>query len=386
MYRFKDYLLMLPGPTNVPPRVLRAMLKPMINHRGREFEEFFDRLQRKLQYLFQTRGFIALLSSSGTGGVDFAVSNAISENDKVLIFDTGFFASVRAAKTVKAYGGKPIVAKLEMGSGPTVEKAKEYFDEFKDLRAVLIVYNETSTGVLTSSLPEVCVEASKRGLTTIVDAVSAVGGVELRVDEWRIDFCVGASQKCIAAPPGVAFVSVSERMVEEAFKKPSRTEYLDLKEYLVYAERRQTPFTPNLPVFYALEEALNMVEEETLEKRILRHRLCSEALYRGFKSLGFTVFPKPEFKSPTVVVVKPPGEVSIDRLRRILKERYGVLVAPGIGEYRDILVRVGCMGVVSAREVLYTLHAFESSLLELGLKVERGIAVSEASKILSGLP
>jgi aspartate aminotransferase-like enzyme len=379
----KEYLSLLPGPVMVPRRVMNAMLKPVIGHRSREFRELYVKLQEGLRYLFRTRNFIAILSASGTASVEFAVANSISDGDKVLLLDTGFFSGVRASKTIEAYGGIPIHLKSPVGSAPTYDDVKAAIDSYRDLKAVFIVYSETSTGVLVKDLKDICMEAHRRGLITIVDAVSAAGGVELMVDDWCIDLCASASQKCLAAPPGLSFVSVSERIVEEAYRRKPRSLYLSLREYLEYSSNREVPFTPSIPLIYALSEALDMLIEEGLENRIARHRILSEAFYNGLETLGFKPLPRLGYRSPTLIAVGPPKGVSVDRIVSMLRDEYQVLVAHGMGELRDRIIRIGCMGAISSMEVLYTLQAIERILAKLGCSVELGLSLTEASRVLS---
>ncbi|MEM2739424.1 MAG: alanine--glyoxylate aminotransferase family protein [Candidatus Bathyarchaeia archaeon] len=379
----REYLSLLPGPVSVPRRVMNAMLKPIIGHRGREFKELYAKLQEGLKYLFKTRNFVAILSASGTAAVEFAVANTVSDGDRILLIDTGFFSGVRASKTIEAYGGIPIHLKAPLGSAPIYDDVKKAFDEYRDLKAILIVYSETSTGVLVKDLRDICIEAHRRGLITIVDAVSAAGGVDLMVDDWCIDLCASASQKCLAAPPGVSFVSVSDRIIEEAYRRKPKSLYLSLREYVDYGLDNEMPFTPSISLIYALSEALDMLIEEGLENRICRHRVLSKALYSGLETLEFKPLPKLEYRSPTIVAVEPPRDVAVDRIVSMLKDMYGILVARGMGELKDRIMRIGCMGVISSMEALYMLQSIESILVKLGYRVELGSSVAEASKVLS---
>lgn len=381
---YREYLSLLPGPVSVPRRIMNAMLKPIIGHRSREFKELYTKLQEGLKYLLKTKNFIAVLSASGTAAVEFAVANTISNGDKVLLIDTGFFSGIRASKTVEAYGGIPIHLKAPLGYAPTYDDVMKTLDKHRDLKAILVVYSETSTGVLVKDLKDICIEASRRGLITIVDAVSAAGGVELMVDDWCIDLCASASQKCLAAPPGISFVSVSERVVEEVYKCKPKSLYLSLREYLEYSSSSEVPFTPSIPLFYALSEALDMLIEEGLENRIARHRILSKAFYNSLEVLGFKPLPRLEYRSPTIVAVEPPENIPVDKVVSMLRDRYGILVARGMGELRDRIIRIGCMGMISSMEVLYTLQSIENTLMELGCKIEPGSSILEASKILAG--
>lgn len=380
---WKEYLSLLPGPVAVPRRVMNAMLKPIIGHRNREFKELYTKIQEGLRYLLKTRNFIAILSASGTAAVEFAIANVVSDGDKILLLDTGFFSGVRASKTIEAYGGIPIHLKAPLGSSPTYDDVRKAFDEYRDLKAIMIVYSETSTGVLVRELRDICIEAHRRGLITIVDAVSAAGGVELMVDDWCIDLCASASQKCLAAPPGISFISVSDRIIEEVYRRKPRSLYLDLREYLEYGSNSETPFTPSIPLIHALNEALDILVEEGLENRIARHKTLSSAFYSGLEVLGFKPLPRLEYRSPTIVAVEPPRGIPVDRIVSMLRDEYSILIARGMGELKDKIIRIGCMGIISSMEVLYTLQSIESILMKLGYNVEPGSSLVEASRILS---
>ena len=376
-------LLMIPGPASPDHRVLLAMSRRVINHRGPEFKRLLEEIQEKLKYVFQTKNPVVILTSSGTGGMEFAVGNVVGDGDVVLIPSMGFFCD-RFARIVESYGGRVSWIPVEWGFPVKPDMVEEAFKKESNVKAILLVHNETSTGVLVKDLPEISRIAHEHGALVIVDAISSLGGVDLPVDRWGIDACVTGSQKCIAAPPGLALVSVSERFVEEAKRKKTRSLYFDLEAYLDYMERGQTPYTPSVPLFYALDEALKMIVEEGLEARIRRHKKCSEAFYRAVEALGLEVYPRePEYRSVTVIAIKVPKGIEAEELRKVMSEKYGVVIGGGHGRLKGLIVRIGCMGNVSAYEVLATVNALESSLAELGYGVEEpGRALAEAGKAL----
>ena len=374
-------LIMLPGPTNVPDRVMRAMIKPIIGHRTEAFHKLYEEIREKLKYVFQTEGDVYALTCSGTGGVYCSISNTIKPGDKVLVPDYGFFTN-RVREKVVERGGKLIDPKLEWGSAPTKALIEEIFEKEK-IDVVIIVHNETSTGVKVVDLPEICRVAKEHGALTIVDAVSILGGDELPVDKWNIDICVTGSQKCLACPPGLALISVSEDAWKAIKRVENRPYYFDLlrvKSY--YDEKREHPFTPALPIMFALNEALQIIVEEGLEKRFERHKRCAKAFYSAFEAMGMSFIPKPEFRSNTVVAVKKPDEVNDIEVRSKLEKDYGVLVAGGLGEFKGKAFRVGCMGAISEFEVIATISAFESALLDVGYEIELGVGVKAARKSL----
>lgn len=372
-------LIMLPGPTNVPERVIHAMIKPIISHRGPEFHKLYEEIIDNLKYVFQTQNDVFVLSCSGTGGVECAVSNLINPGDKVIVPVFGVF-SERLAEKVRRRGGIPIELNLPWGTAPKASEIKEIIEKEPDAKAVFLVYNETSTGVTVRELPEIGRIANENDLLFVVDAISILGGDKLSVDEWNIDVCVTGSQKCIACPPGLAMVSVSQKAWEKIEKTENKPMYFDLLRMKEFIAKKETPFTPALPIFHALNEALKIIREEGLEKRFERHRKCAEAFYNAIEAFGMTVFPKERsIRSNTVIAVNVPKDVEDAKVRSLMREKYKVLIAGGMGKLKGKIFRIGCMGMVSPAEVLITLNAFGNALKDVDyqLEIEKGM---EAAK------
>ena len=366
---------MLPGPTNVPDRVMHAMIKPIIGHRGAEFHALYEEITEKLKYVFQTKNDVFVLTCSGTGGIECAVSNLVTPGDKVIVPVFGVF-SERLAEKVKRRGGIPVELSLPWGTAPRASEIKEIVEREPDAKAIFLVYNETSTGVTVRELPEIGRIAKENNLLLIVDAISILGGDKLPVDEWNIDFCITGSQKCIACPPGLAMVSVSQKAWEKIEKTENKPMYFDLLRMKEYAAKKETPFTPALPIFHALNEALKIIHEEGLEKRFERHRKCAQAFYNAIEALGLTVFPKEKsIRSNTVIAVNIPENVEDNKVRSIMREKYKVLIAGGMGKLKGKIFRIGCMGIISQAEVLTTLNAFGNALKDAGyqLEIEKGL-------------
>jgi aspartate aminotransferase-like enzyme len=373
---------MLPGPTNVPPRVMRAMLKPIINHRDVEFKDMYRRIIENSKYVFQTKNDIFVLSSSGTGGVECAIANVVSNGDKIIVPVNGVF-SQRVKETVECFGGKPIEIPVEWGKAVTVEQIKKAMDKEKDIKAIAIVYNETSTGVTTRILNEVGKICKEKDVLFIVDAISILGGDYLPVDEWNIDICITGSQKCLMCPPGLALISVSEKAWSIIEKTTKNKYYFDLNKYREFQEKFETPFTPVLPLFYALDEALQMIKEEGLEARFKRHRVCAQAFYEGIKALGLKLFAEESCRSNVVIAINNPDNISDKSIREIMREKYRIAIAGGMGKLKGTMFRVGVMGTVSRSEILFTLSALELTLAELGHKFKLGDAISAAKEVFS---
>ncbi|MEM1566288.1 MAG: alanine--glyoxylate aminotransferase family protein [Candidatus Bathyarchaeia archaeon] len=373
-------LVMLPGPTNVPDRVMFAMLQPMINHRGADFHALYSEIEANLKYVFQTDNDVFILSSSGTGGVECAVSNLVDEGEKVIVPVFGVF-SERLAEKIRRRRGVPVEIILPWGTAPKASEVKEVVEKEPDAKAIFIVYNETSTGVTVRELPQIGRIAEENNMLLVVDAVSILGGDNLPMDKWSIDVCVAGSQKCLACPPGLALVSVGPKAWEKIEKTKNKPMYFDLLKMKEYASKKETPFTPALPLFYALNEALKLIKEEGLERRIDRHRRCAEALYNAINAFEMTSFPKEkEIRSNTVIAVNVPEGVDEGKVREIMREKYKVLIAGGMGKLKGKILRIGCMGTVSQTEVMVTVNALGSALKDVGCHVNLEYGLNAAMK------
>jgi len=377
-------LIMLPGPTNVPERVLNAMIKPVINHRGPEFRKLYRSIIEKAKLVFETSGDIVIFSSSGTGGVEASVVNIVRKRDNVVIPTFGEFSG-RLAEQITLAGGNAIRVDAPLGSIPTPDEIEEAVRRAGSVKAIYVVYNETSPGATYRQLKEVSDIASKYGAFMIVDAISIFGGDELPQDKWNIDIVVAGSQKCLSMPPGLALLGVSERVRRYIQKNPPPTAYFNIVRYIEYGERGETPYTPSIPLFYALEEALEMVLEEGLNNRIRRHRVTAEAFYEGLMSIGLKPFVKPNARSNVVISIEYPSGVDDKTFREELDQKFGVVVAGGFGELRGKIFRIGNMGEVSRYHVLTTLNAIGAVLNLKGFKVDVEKMISIAENKLKAL-
>ncbi len=374
---------MLPGPTNVPSRVLRAMSKPIINHRGQEFHELYNNIQEKLKKVYETENTIFILSASGTGGVEFATSNFLGRGDKVIVPILGEF-SERLAEAVDKTGAESIKIKVDHGRGVNVNQIKEIIETYPKITAIALVFNETSTGVSIWDFEKIGQLAYEKNILYIVDSISALGGVKLPTDKAHIDVHITGSQKCIATPPGLSFVSVSKKAFEKSRQiKEKRAYYFDLDAYLKFHERSETPYTPAIPLFYALDEALTMMLEEGLDNYQKRHEILSNAMYAALEALNIPIMPEKEFRSKTVVATRKWNNVDTKQLRRLMEDKYGVVVAGEIGSIKDVGLRIGIMGMVNVNHVIQTITALELALKDMKLIDHVGAGIEAALKIIS---
>jgi len=368
---------MLPGPTNVPDRIMKSMERPIINHRGEEFRKLFFSLEERCKKVFETEGDVVILTSSGTGAVEAGVANFIGKGDEAVVTVFGEFGE-RLADTIEVYGGKAIRVRARPGKVPSVEDVKEALD-IGNPKALYLVYNETSAGTIHRDAKELSRLTKEKGVLMVLDAISVLGGDELPMDEWGIDVVIAGSQKALAMPPGLAFVSLNSFAKSMMNKKPP-TKYFDLSLYLEYMEKGETPFTPAIPLFYALDEALNLVLEEGLRRRIERHRKCADAFYSAFEAMDLTLFADRKYRSNTVIAVEYPMGVEDRKLRSLLEKKYDVVIAGSFGELEGKVFRVGSMGEVNEEIVLRTVTAISRSLNELGFSNDEKAAMEEVEK------
>jgi aspartate aminotransferase-like enzyme len=360
---------MLPGPTNVPDRVMNAMLTHIINHRSDDFRRLYKTIVEKTQRVFQTQNDIVLLTTSGTGAVEASVINMIRKNDKAIIPVNGEFGT-RLADLIDSWGGHAIRVTAPFGQNPQYSEIEDAFDRNKDTKAIYAVYNETSTGTTLRYMDKLSQLCSERGAFFIADAVSILGGDELPVDKWNVDICVTASQKALAAPPGVAPMSISARAKKHMQANPPPTQYLNLKRYFRYYEENfETPFTPALSLFNAFSEALDMVLEEGLDKRIARHKACADAFYAGLDAMGLSPFARRDARSNVVIAINYIPGMDDKKFRGLLSQQFRILVAGGFGDLKGKVFRIGSMGEVSKYHVMRTLSSIASVMNILGLKV-----------------
>ncbi len=377
---------MLPGPTNVPNRVMRAMLAPIINHRSDDFVELYTDVVEKTQKVFETQNDIVALSASGTGAVEASVINLVKKGDKIIIPVNGEFSN-RLSQLIEGQGANVVKLETPPGQNATFDQIKEAFDNNKDVKAFYVVHNETSTGTMVNYLDKVSDLTSRNDTFYVVDSVSLLGGVELPVDKWNIDVCLTGAQKALAAPPGISPISISAKAKKYMIKNPPSTMYFNLARYFqYYEESKHTPFTPALPLLYAYREALTIMLEEGLQNVYKRHKICSDALYSGLSAIGLTPYvAKEEDRSISIVALNYLDGLEDKTFRNILANKFRVLVAGGFGDLKGKVFRVGCMGEVSPYHVMRTISAISSTLAMMGYDTDSKAGLKTAEEKLKAL-
>jgi aspartate aminotransferase-like enzyme len=370
-----DELLMIPGPVQVHSRILNAMAKPVIGHRTPEFSEIMKNCTEGLKELFGTEGDVYLISGSGTAGMEAAIAS-FSKLDRITCIDNGKFGD-RLGKIASRYTQVDVLS-FEWGKSIDLEEVEKSLENGS--QAVAFVHNETSTGILNPA-EEIAKIARKHSALVIMDGITSVGGEEVKMDEWGVDVAIVGSQKCLGIPPGLAAVAVNEKAWE--FYNEKAPFYLDLAAYRKKLKDWQTPYTPAVPLFAALDEAIKMIREEGLEKRIERHRKLSKAVREWAVNAGLELFPQLNDYSSysnTVTAIKIPSGVTDKELRGGLKEEYGITISGGQEHLKGKIFRIGTMGNIGKREVIATLAAVEDILTRKGAAVP---ALNAALEVLS---
>jgi len=356
----KEELLMIPGPVPVLPRILEAMSKPMIRHRGDEFGQIYEEIVETLKEIFQTRNDLFALSGSGTCAMEAAIGNLADKKTGIVCIANGKFGD-RFGEIADRYEADAVTTvNFAWGSPIELETVKEALENRPNPKVVTMVHNETSTGILNPA-KEVGKLARKHDAIFVLDCITSIGGDEVPVDEFGVDVAIVGSQKCLGAPPGMSAISFSEKAMELMLANKKRPYYMDLVAYKKSFGKKQTPYTPALPLFFALREALAVIREEGMEKRIERHRMLAKAVRTAVTGFGLSLFPELNEVSDysnTVTAINIPRELTDERLRGGMRKR-GVMVAGGQEKLKGKIFRIATMGNITEKEVLRTIEALE---------------------------
>ncbi len=368
--------LMGPGPSEVHPRVRRAMSTPLVGHLDPAFVDLMDEVQELLRYVFRTDNEWTIpISGTGSAAMEAAISNLTEPGDTVLVPDNGYFGG-RMASMVRRAGGEVVEIEAPWGEPLNLEAVREAF-ETHDPDLLGFVHAETSTGTLQPDVPELTDIAHANDALVIADTVTSLGGVELRVDEWNIDAAYSAAQKCLSAPPGASPLTLSPRAIEKIESRESdvRSWYLDLSMLTDYwGDERAYHHTAPITNVYALREALRLVAEEGIEARWERHRRVAGALRAGVEAMGLEL--ASESWLPSLNTVRLPAGVEDTTVISHLLDEHGIEVAGGLGDFSGDVLRIGCMGYSARPEnILYLLSGVGDALGEKG-DADAGLAAA----------
>ena len=368
--------LRIPGPAPLPERVIRAMSQPMIDHRGPEFAALLEEVVRGARSVFGTDNEVVVMSSSGTGGLESAIVNLVSPGDRVLAAICGNFGE-RFAEIATAYGADVIRHEVEWGQPVDPDDLRRLLASHPEVELVLLTHNETSTG-LTNDLEALVAVVREAGRMSVVDGVSSVSSMPVEVDRISADVVVSGSQKGWMAPPGVAFAAVSQAAWERAEKSKAPRFYFDWAQHRKFAGKGATPWTPAVSVLFGVREGIRMLLEEGLDNAYARHRRCADAVVAGLQGMGFTLFAAEGYRSATVTAAVPHADLDVKAYRKLLREKFGVVIAGGQGKLEGRLVRVGHLGYVTEGDMVQVLWAMEQALEELDIRANEGAGVGAA--------
>lgn len=377
--------LQIPGPTNVPDRLLRSMSKQLINHRGPEFEKLIKESVSGMKKIFRTENNdILFFPSSGSGGLESVIVNMFSSGDTILVACHGLF-SERVADIAYRYGLNVIKVEKAWGKAIKAEDLRSILIEDKDykIKGLFLPHNETTSGVK-NDLESVSIMLKEVNHPTLllVDAVSSLASMPLEVDKWNIDIVVTGSQKGLMLPPGLSIICLSEKAWEQRKTSTLPKWYWDFNAVKEKMKIYQLPYTPPISLFYGLRESLDILEEEGLENVWNRHKLVGYITRESVKAMGLELFAEQGYESDTVTAVKVPKALKYNEIETLLREKFGVIIGGGLANLKGKIFRIGHLGDINVLDIYTVLGALEFVLLELGHKLEVGTSAKAISKVL----
>lgn len=369
------HFLQIPGPSNVPDSVLRAMSMPTIDHRGPDFQELFSHVLTGVAEIFGTSNQVIIYPSTGTGAWEAALVNTLSPGDEILCYETGHFSSLWKTMAEK-WGLKPTMIQGDWRTGADPEKIRAALEEdtAHRFKAVCVVHNETSTGVV-SRIPEIrrSIDAADHPALLMVDTISSLGSVDYRHDEWGVDVTVSGSQKGLMLPPGMSFNAVSSKALEAHEKSTLPKSFWNWTEMLASGQNGQTPYTPNTNLLYGLKEALRILNEEGMDNVFARHIRFGEATRAAVDAWGLEVLCTNENEhSPVLTAVLMPEGHDADELRTIILEKFNMSLGAGLSKLKGKIFRIGHLGDLSDLTLAGTLSGVQMGLQLAGVSVRPG--------------
>ena len=379
---FNKQYLMTAGPTPLPPRVSQVMAEPITYHRAPAFVEVYERALERLPKVFQTGNDVLSFAASGSGAMESAVANLVVPGEPAVVAAAGKFGQ-RWAELCDAFGADTIQLEFEWGEKVNPERVDEALGALdRPVRALFTTQSETSTGVVNDvrALAEV---ARTHNTILAVDAISGLGAVDLPQDEWGVDVVIAGSQKSLMTPPGLAFASVSERALAAAAENPGRRYYFDWAK-TAEGQREQpanSPFTPAVTLWRALDVALDLIFEEGLEDVFERHAILARAARAGIEAMGLERFGPDDPDANVVTVARMPDSIDGAAVPKLMRDRFGITVAGGQGHLKGKIVRIAHCGYYGAFDIVVALTGLEMAVRELGHDAEPGAAVGAAERV-----
>ena len=380
------HFLQIPGPTNVPDRVLRAMDNPTMDHRGPEFGRFGKALLEKVRTVFRTDAHVVVYPASGTGAWEAALANTLSPGDRVLMCETGWFATLwREMAERLTLRPEFLAGDWRRGADPAQIEARLREDKERAIKAVCVVHNETSTGA-TSRIDEVrkAIDAAGHPALLLVDTISSLGSIDYRHDEWGVDVTVAGSQKGLMLPPGLSFNAVSAKALKASDDAKLPRSFWDWRAMLAANETGYFPYTPATNLLYGLDAAMDMLTEAGLDNVFARHDRHAEATRRAVRAWGLEIqCEEPRHYSSSLTAVRVPEGHSADALRATILERHNMSLGNGLGPLKDRVFRIGHLGDFGDLQLVGTLGGVEMGLRAAGVPHKPG-GVQAAMEYLAG--
>ncbi|TQS76541.1 alanine--glyoxylate aminotransferase family protein [Ornithinibacillus gellani] len=372
-------ILRIPGPTPIPPSIQLAMSQPIIGHRDSLTKELLERIQPLLKPVFGTKEKVTILASSGTGGLEAAVSNTLNSGDEVLVVVTGAFGE-RFSVICESYDIQVHTLEIEWGKAADPTEIERMLKQHPNIRAVFLTYCETSTGVLNpiEKLAE-AIQTHSDALI-IVDGVSCIGAVHMEMDAWGIDVVVSGSQKAFMLPPGLAFIAMSKRASAISHSKKHHGLYFDLNKYEAAAESSSTPFTPAVSLLFGLEQALHLMHEEGFASTVKRHNKMMQMTRAAFRAMDIPLLTTDSDASPTVTAIAP-IDFNAEALRTALKKEFQLIIAGGQKQLKGKIFRIGHMGFCSPADVFQYISLVEICLHHIRSNHILGAGTTAAQKV-----
>ena len=374
-YKAGRHFLQVPGPTNIPDRVLQAMAFPAMDHRGPDFQNLSNSILKKVKLIFKSEDPVVIFPSAGTGAMEASLANTLSEGDKILMFETGHFATewCQAARRYKL-DVDFVPGDWRTGVDPKIVEKKLSEDKNHEIKAVLVTHNETSTGIK-SQVEEVrkAIDSAKHPALFMVDTISSLGSYNYDHQKWKVDVTVGGSQKGLMCPPGLSFNAISPKALE-AYKKSNLTKsYFDWGQMLENNKNGFYPYTPAVNLLYALNEAVDMLLEEGLENVFKRHKRHADATRIAVETWGLEILAKnPIERSDSITAIMTPEGHDSDNLRKIIYDNYNMSLGTGLNKVKGRVFRIGHLGDLNDLTLAGTLSGVEMGLNQSGIPFKKG--------------
>lgn len=364
--------LFTPGPTPIPEDIMLAMAKPIIHHRNPEFKEILKDVNENLKYLFQTSQPVFTLTSSGTGAMEASVCNILNEGEKAIYVNGGKFGA-RWGGLINTFGGIPIEIKKEWGTPPDADEIIKQIKNHPDTKAVYLTHSETASGTVTA-VKEIAKKVREISEALIVvDGITSIGAMEMRMDEWGVDVVLTGSQKGLMIPPGLAFIALSERAWKKVEITKNKNFYFSLQRTKKAFDSGDTPWTPAITLVIGLNEALKMIHAEGIENVWARHSKLAEGIRVGCKALGLELLSKNPSNAITAVYV--PEGIDFQKFNDALKYDFGVTVAGGQDHLKGKIFRISHLGYYDEIDMVGMISALEMTLTKIGHKYIPGSGV-----------